>query len=395
MGIAAKRLSGVEADRLKSNQHEFNGVEPLKRIFGRAPEKRRFKAKFVYLNDFDNDPVADEGFLTWYDARENHATRTEHRLYFPTTTVSNCAVEGDLLVIGRSPDESVLVVVAENGSTIANQILWLFGLSDLSHPGFSIRESLESEQDRIEFASRTILEQIGIETVEPEETRLDEMLRKFGCNFPPTRIFSEYARGTVSDVSSLDGPDAALMVWMEREEILFRTLERYVVADRLSKGFQKSDVDEFISYSLSVQNRRKSRVGHALENHLEAVLLQHGVSFDRGEITENRSRPDFLFPGIEKYRDRNFDQSRLTMLGVKSTCKDRWRQVLSEADRIREKNLLTLEAAISENQTNEMRAKLVKLVVPKKLHETFSSSQRAWLMDLREFIEDVHQKQLQ
>lgn len=395
MGIAAKRLSSVEADRLKSNQHEFNGVEPLKRILGRAPEKIRFKAKFVYLNDFDNDPVADEGFLTWYDARENHATRTEHRLYFPTTTVSNCAVEGDLLVIGKCPDESVLVVVAENGSTIANQILWLFGLSDLSHPGFSIRESLESEQDRIEFASRTILEQIGIETVEPEETRLDEMLRKFGGNFPPTRTFSEYARGTVSDVSSLDDPDAALMVWMEREEILFRTHENYIVADRLSKGFQKSDVDEFISYSLSVQNRRKSRVGHALENHLEAVFLQHGVSFDRGKITENRARPDFLFPGIEKYRDRNFDQSRLTMLGVKSTCKDRWRQVLSEADRIMEKNLLTLEAAISENQTNEMRAKLVKLVVPKNLHETFSSSQRSWLMDLREFIGDVHKKQQQ
>ena len=40
---------------------------------------------------------------------------------------------------------------------------------------------------------------------------------------------------------------------------------------------------------------------------------------------------------------------------VKSTCKDRWRQVLSEADRIPNKHLFTLEAAISENQTSKCK----------------------------------------
>jgi len=33
-GVAAKTLSAVEADPVKSNQHEFNGVAPLKNIFG-------------------------------------------------------------------------------------------------------------------------------------------------------------------------------------------------------------------------------------------------------------------------------------------------------------------------------------------------------------------------
>ena len=46
---------------------------------------------------------------------------------------------------------------------------------------------------------------------------------------------------------------------------------------------------------------------------------------------------------------------------VKSTCKDRWRQVLTEADRIEKKYLFTLEAAISNNQTDEMQAKNVQL----------------------------------
>ncbi len=69
------------------------------------------------------------------------------------------------------------------------------------------------------------------------------------------------------------------------------------------------------------------------------------------------------------------------MLGVKSTCKDRWRQVLAEANRIEHKHLLTFEAAISSNQTDEMRTKNLQLVVPRRLHDSYTETQRAWLMD--------------
>jgi len=62
------------------------------------------------------------------------------------------------------------------------------------------------------------------------------------------------------------------------------------------------------------------------------------------------------------------------MLGVKSTCKDRWRQVLAEADRIDQKHLLTLEAAISINQTAEMQSKQLQLVVPAAVHGVVSEN---------------------
>ena len=61
-GVAAKILSAVEADPAKSNQHEFNGVTPLKKLFGL--EKQTFPARFVYLSDNDDDPPIDDGFLT-------------------------------------------------------------------------------------------------------------------------------------------------------------------------------------------------------------------------------------------------------------------------------------------------------------------------------------------
>jgi hypothetical protein len=390
IGVAAKRLSAVESDIFRSHQHEFNGVKGLKQLFG--VDRQKYQAKFIYLNDHDDEPPVDEGYLTWYDARENHPTRSEYRLYFSDTSVSQCAAEGDLLVIGTRPDNSVLLVIAENGSTISNQIQWLFGLSDLSHPGFSVREELETDQDRIEFASRFILENIGIEIEIREENYLDTMLERFEGNFPSTRIFSEYARSTLPDINLNDGLDSAIMAWMEREEILFRTLERYLIADRLTKGFD-DDVEGFISFSLSVQNRRKSRVGYALENHLETIFTGSNIRYSRGKVTENRSKPDFLFPGQAEYKDPDFNPLNLTMLGVKSTCKDRWRQVLSEANRISVKHLLTLETAISNSQTEEMKSHHLQLVLPRSLHSTYTPMQQDWLMNLAEFVEYVRQYQ--
>lgn len=391
-GVAAKKLSAVEADLVRSHQHEFNGVEGLKRIFGQAAGKQTFNARFIYLNDHDDEPVVADGFLTWYDAREKHASRSEHRLYFPTTSVSLCAAEGDVLVIGRRPDGSGLVVIAESNSTIANQVQWLFGLTNLTHPGFSIREELESEQDRVEFAARFILENIGIVVETHEESFLDAMLTKFGGTFPTTKEFSDYSRSTLKDVSALDDPDAAVITWMEREEILFRTLERHIIADRLTKGFTEG-VDDFIGYSLSVQNRRKSRVGRALENHLEVVFAECGIRYSRTAVTENKAKPDFLFPGAAEYQDPQFEAVRLTMLGVKSTCKDRWRQVLAEADRIKRKHLLTLETAISKNQTDEMEVKGLQLIVPLSLQRTYTKEQQSWLMSVENFASLVKQRQ--
>ena len=75
------------------------------------------------------------------------------------------------------------------------------------------------------------------------------------------------------------------------------------------------------------------------------------------------------------------------MLGVKSTCKDRWRQVLSEAKRIPAKHLLTLEPGISEHQTEEMKESSLQLVIPKELQSSFKSSQQNYLWDVSELLD--------
>jgi len=392
-GVAVKRLTAVEVGGANSNQHEFQGVSGLRDILGAPEEKTTFETKFLFLFDGDDLPVFEEGFMTWSDVRRNKPNRSaEYHLYYSSGLVSQYANPEDLLLIAKRPDNTLLTVVSESDTTISQQILWLFGFLDLSHPGFSVREELETEQDRIEFASRFILENIGIDVETTEETWLDNMLVKFNGKFPTTREFSAYARSSLSGINPQDGQDAVLMAWMEREEILFRTLEKYMIGERLSEGFH-DDVDGFLSFSLSVQNRRKSRAGLAFENHIETLFQECGVHYSRTPKTENKSRPDFIFPGIAEYNDLSFDPRNLTMLGVKSSCKDRWRQVLVEADRVDRKHLLTLEAAISKNQTDEMKSKGLQLVLPTELHSTYSSDQQTWLMNVSEFIGLVSERQ--
>jgi hypothetical protein len=300
------------------------------------------------------------------------------------------AKETDLLIIAKRPiNEEVYMIVVPSDSTIENQLLWLFGIEQVDYQ-FNYQPISDGHDPEIDFAMRYILEELGIEIEETDSVRLDTILEPYISNgFPKTSIFSALSRETVNNYSAVEDPDNTIIQWMEQEEKLFRRLERHIVAERLKEGFydlESTDVDGFIKFSLSVQNRRKSRVGHALENHLEEIFRQNNLTYSRGKITENKSKPDFLFPLVEYYHDENFPPDKLTMLGVKSSCKDRWRQVLSEASRIEMKHLFTLEPGISENQTNEMRSSNLQLVLPQKLHQSYKPQQQGWLMNLSSFL---------
>jgi len=393
-GVVVKRLSVVETTPATSNQHEFNGSAPLRRLLG-DDDRRNITARFIWLGQ-EQEAVTVEGIVSWYDARRRHPTRTEYRLYYPGNEVTGMMRAGDVFFLALCRDGSAMVIITPVGSTILNQLLWLFGLEEQPEFNFTYQEIEGAGDAELDFAARYILDELGIEPEEPEADRLDDLIAQFGLVFPSTRVFSELARSSLPDVSALEDPDQALIDWMDREEQLFRRLERRIVAERIGGGFQSidgADVDGFLSFSLSVQNRRKARAGQALENHLEAVFTANGIRYARGAETENRNKPDFLFPGQPEYRDPAFPAARLTMLGAKSTLKDRWRQVLSEAQRIDDKHLLTLEPGISENQTDEMRAKRLQLVVPQRLHGTFRPNQQAWLMDVAGFLSIVHARQ--
>lgn len=404
VAVAAKRLAVVDTITAQSNQHEVTGSKVLRRILGevtrsapRVGSDTRFHATYIWLGG-EQEALSEEGRLSWYDSRANDPKRSaEWRLYFQSNPVTELMQPGDSLFVARRPDDHILFIVTPDGTDIQSQLVWLFGLSEQPTLAFEQREITRDGGGEVDFAARYILDELGIEAVEPEADMLDGLIERFGLKFPKTRVFSDLARASLPEVNALDDPDEALLAWMEREELMFRRLERRIVAERIANGFagpEGADVEGFLKFSLSVQNTRKSRVGLALENHLEAVFAAHNVRYSRGAETENKNKPDFLFPGHGEYHDENYPTEMLTMLGSKSTLKDRWRQVLSEAERIPMKHLATLSPGLSENQTDEMQAKGLQLVVPCALHETYRPAQQAWLMDMASFLQLVTSRQV-
>ncbi len=86
-----KRLTAVEANPQRSNQHEFNGVSPLRELLGL--DRIEFPISFSYVTE-EVATITANSSCTWYDARENIPGRTEYRLYFPSNPVMEAANEG-------------------------------------------------------------------------------------------------------------------------------------------------------------------------------------------------------------------------------------------------------------------------------------------------------------
>ena len=159
----------------------------------------------------------------------------------------------------------------------------------------------------------------------------------------------------------------------------------------ISDGF--SSMADFVALAHTILQRRRSRAGRSLELHVKELFveeqLREGHDFQYQPETELKKRPDFLFPNEQHYKDDAYPSERLMMLAVKTTARDRWRQVVTEANRIKIKHLLTVQRGVSENQFREMTGAGVKLVVPSPLVHQYPRSVQPHLQTLESFIADV------
>ncbi|WP_092170799.1 type II restriction endonuclease [Cyclobacterium xiamenense] len=266
---------------------------------------------------------------------------------------------------------------------------------------------LSSDEDIEDFFAAVNIsstETNGIIPKQLEQTFEDRLLqcflayvRSLNIDFPSTIDLATNARKcymtsyniTPSQIKS--NPDKQILNWIESEYDLFKTIENERYAEIIRTPFPT--VEDLVKTANTILNRRKSRAGRSLEHHLEEMFKIFELIFQTQVTTENNKKPDFLFPNIESYNDPNFDDKKLIFLASKTTCKDRWRQILNEADRIRTKHLFTLQQGISKNQLEEMNQYGVQLVVPKSYLSSFPAEHRSKILTLEQFVGLVHTKQ--
>ena len=223
-------------------------------------------------------------------------------------------------------------------------------------------------------------------------------LKSLDVDFPSTQYLSNNARRCYSNAfdinvkAIIDDPDGRLLDWLDAEFQLFKTIESDRYSERIKTPF--ANVEELVEIANTILNRRKSRAGKSLEHHLAEIFVQVKILFESQVVTEYNKKPDFIFPGKEAYLNPMFDENKLCVLASKTTCKDRWRQVLNEADRIKTKHLFTLQQGISTNQLEEMFKYNVQLVVPRQYLTSFPATYRDRILTLDMFVKHIQKTQL-
>ena len=325
--------------------------------------------KIHWQNDFDT-----ESRFKYYGV----GTRNEYRITrfgrgFPFLNDENV---GDLLVLARFDKDYYEAFVLQTDDDI-DDFFSYFNLSyDKTNQIIDVRQSVQPEQRLL--------------------TLINAFIAKY-ADFPDTRVMANGARMCFNEANGIitrnivAAPDDVLLGWLDTEFTLFKYMEEKVYSDIITKPFP--NIDTFVSMANEVLNRRKSRAGKSLEHHLADIFTHNELIFEEQVITEEKKKPDFVFPNGQCYHNLTFPGELLTVLGAKTTCKDRWRQVLNEADRVDDKYLFTLQQGISSNQLKEMQDYRLHLVVPHKYLTSFPKEYRGGICDLSSFIGMVKERQ--
>lgn len=331
-----------------------------------------------------------EARVCWQDERETtsiftyYQSKNELRLTkfgrgFPYL---NPSVTGALFVLARmSPDYYRAFIL--DGDDSVDAFLSSFGMGP-QDTGRLITERGVVVDTRRGQESREILSFVLSLHLSPDEA------------FPASDIVSAAARRIQNDVYDhreqlTTDPDHKLVEFTRIEYAIFRYMEVSCYGPSIHGGF--IDIESFINLANTVLNRRKSRAGKSLEHHLSSLFESNGLPFEEQVRTEGNKKPDFVFPSGDAYHDPEYPVERLVVLAAKTTCKDRWRQILTEADRMRgrPKFLVTLQQGNSAEQLAEMRKDNVQLIVPKQYIGAYPREFQPSIWTVKRFIDFVRQ----
>lgn len=341
-------------------------------LFEEPGVKGENKDKFVEVL-WQNDFITESRFV-YYGKK----TRDEYRITrfgsdFPFFNDDNV---GNLLIIAKEEEDNYSAFVLSSDQDIED----FFAYFDLS----------------AENTNQLIDKSQSINCEDELEKTLYKIVSDYE-SFPDTLTMARLARDSYNQINHINdkaicsSPDVQLLRWIDSEYKLFKYFEEKVYGDTYKKAFD--NCQSLIDFSNTILNRRKSRAGKSLEHHLANIFTKASLKFEEQVVTEDNKKPDFIFPDGESYHNLLFPKEKLVFLGAKTTCKDRWRQVLNEADRIDDKYLFTLQQGISKNQLKEMKDSRLILVVPQGYKKYFDEEYQPDIETLSTFITKVKMTQ--
>lgn len=342
-------------------------------FFNEAGTKGENKDKFVTIQ-WQDDFETDSRFIYYGVGTRNEYRLTRFGRGFPFLKDDNI---GDLLIISKISNDYYKAFVLQTDDSI-EEFLTTLNISNAKINGLIPKQFETTSEEMLISCFQNFIQTLSVD-------------------FPPTIELATNARNcynssyNITDRIIKQNPDKQILGWLETEFQLFKTLENDRYSKKIKEPFES--VEKLIETANSILNRRKSRAGKSLEHHLAQIFDTFALNYSAQATTEGKKKPDFIFPNEEAYKNSRFEEDKLIMLASKTTCKDRWRQILNEADRIKTKHLFTLQQGISSNQLKEMYKYDVCLVVPKPYLTSFPREFREKILTLDTFVKYVENKQ--
>jgi len=231
----------------------------------------------------------------------------------------------------------------------------------------------------------------GAAQIEDTDACLEKQFQTFAKTlqkFPTEEVFSNATHEMLAHCFKelpKNSLDDKLLKYYSTEYRLFQVIERQICQTEIGRLFK--DVDDFLHTAASIMNRRKSRAGRSLENHVDNVLSEANIPHEMQPHIDGK--PDVIFPSKEAYLDPKYPTEKLLVMGVKTTCKDRWRQILNEGKKVPHKHILTLQPSISSNQLTEMHEAGVTLVVPRRLQNEYPRNHPLKILTVEDFVSEA------
>lgn len=233
-------------------------------------------------------------------------------------------------------------------------------------------------------------------------------------DMPTTAILAANARRRYMDQNSLttldpfnmDRPgDALRSISRGMEYEIFREMQdraksleliRIILGDNPKASTTESALRSIVlnypkidALLLSAAQQRKSRAGYSFEHHIEAMLLDGGVPFDKQVVLESKKRPDFILPSKVLYMDPTRNQNEALVLSAKTTLRERWKQVSQEM-RDCDLYLATVDESIASSAIADMASQGIRLVVPESLKnsDTTEYKRHASVLSFKSFFSE-------
>ena len=144
---------------------------------------------------------------------------------------------------------------------------------------------------------------------ESDEECLRRMFGEFASQvteFPSGQVFSDYTWVALNECVNQFAdktPDQQLIRLVQEEYRMFQLAERKICEPQIHRMF--ATVDEFLKNASSIMNRRKSRAGRSLENHVQRVFERAGVPHEM-RPRQIDGKPDLIVPSEQAYFDDSY-----------------------------------------------------------------------------------------